>query len=102
MNTLKGNINVSEDRLNRIEVKLDRLVDVVESIARVEEKQAANDNKLARFEYRIDKMEEDVNVIGNVARSNSGIAKFADKFFWILIGGIVSIIAYFFKSNIDG
>ena len=43
---------MSEDRLNRIEQKLDRLVDVVESIARVEEKMAANDGKLNRLEFR--------------------------------------------------
>jgi len=101
MDKLKGSVNVSEDRLNRIEVKLDRLVDVVESIARVEEKQSANDTRLARFEYRIDKMEEDVNVIGNVARSNSGVAKFADKFFWVFIGGVMSILAYMIKSGIS-
>ncbi len=91
---------MSEARLDRIEQKLDRLVDIVESIARVEEKMAANDSKLSRLEYRMDKMEEDINEIGKVARDNSGVAKFADKFFWIIIGGLVGIAVYFMKSSI--
>jgi len=99
---LKRQRDMSEDRLNRIEQKLDRLVDVVESIARVEEKQAANDSKLNRFEYRLDKMEEDVNDVGKIARQNSGVAKFADKFFWIVIGGLVSFTAWLIKSGVTG
>ncbi len=91
---------MSEVRLDRIEQKLDRLVDIVESIARVEEKMAANDSKLGRLEYRMDKMEEDINEIGKVARENSGVVKFADKFFWIIIGAIVSVGAYLIKSSI--
>lgn len=93
---------MSEDRLNRIEQKLDRLVDVVESIARVEEKMAANDGKLNRLEFRMDKMEGDVDEIAKVARDNSGVVKFADKVFWIVIGGGVSFAVWIMKTGITG
>ena len=93
---------MSEDRLNRIEQKLDRLVDVVESIARVEEKQAANDAKLNRFEFRLDKLEDDIDQVAQIARSNSGVVKFADKFFWIAIGGVVSFCVWLMKSGVSG
>jgi chromosome segregation ATPase len=93
---------MSEDRLNRIEQKLDKLVDIVESIARVEEKIASNDSKMERFEYRLDKMEEEVGDVGKIARQNSGVAKFADKFFWLLIGGMVSVTVWAARTGISG
>lgn len=93
---------MSEDRLNRIEQKLDRLVDVVESIARVEEKMAANDSKLNRLEFRADKLEDDLDEVAKLARDNSGVVKFADKFFWIAIGGVVSFTVWMFKAGVSG
>lgn len=93
---------MSEDRLNRIEQKLDKLVDIVESIARVEEKIASNDSKMERFEYRLDKMEEEVGDVGKIARQNSGVAKFADKFFWLLIGGMISLTVWAARTGISG
>jgi len=92
---------MSEDRLNRIEQKLDRLVDVVESIARVEEKMAASDGKLNRLEFRMDKMEGDVDEVNKIARDNSGVVKFADKVFWIVIGGMVSLAVWAMKSGVS-
>jgi hypothetical protein len=91
---------MSEERLNRIEIKLDKLVDIVESIARVEEKMVANYSKLNRLEFRVDKIEDEVTSVSKTARDNSSVASFADKFFWIIIGGGVSLIAWVIKTNI--
>jgi hypothetical protein len=77
-------------------------VDIVESIARVEEKIASNDSKMERFEYRLDKMEEEVDDVGKIARQNSGVAKFADKMFWLLIGGMVSLTVWFTRMGLSG
>ena len=93
---------MSEDRLNRIEQKLDRLVDVVESIARVEEKMAANDSKLNRLEFRMDGLEGELDEVNKLARDNSGVAKFADKFFWLVVGGVVSFTVWIMKTGLTG
>ena len=92
---------MSEDRLNRIEQKLDRLVDVVESIARVEEKMAANDSKLNRLEFRMDGLEGELDEVNRIARDNSGVAKFADKIFWLFVGGLVSLAMWAMKSGVS-
>ena len=91
---------MSEDRLNRIEQKLDKLVDIVESIARVEEKIVSNDKQTKRLEVRLDKMEEEVVELGKLARQNSGVARFADKFFWLLIGGVVSFGVWLVRTGV--
>jgi len=91
---------MSEDRLNRIEQKLDKLVDIVESIARVEEKIVSNDKQTKRLELRLDKMEDEVAELGKLARQNSGVARFADKFFWLLIGGVVSFGVWLVRTGV--
>jgi len=93
---------MSEDRLNRIEQKLDKLVDIIESIARVEEKIASNDSKSERLEFRLDKLEEEMDDVGKIARQNSGVARFADKFFWLLIGGIISFTVWAARIGVSG
>ena len=93
---------MSEDRLNRIEQKLDKLVDIVESIARVEEKIASNDSKTERLEFRLDKLEDEMVEVGKIARQNSGVAKFADKFFWLLIGGVISFTVWAARIGVSG
>ena len=93
---------MSEDRLNRIEQKLDKLVDIVESIARVEEKIASNDSKTERLEFRLDKLEDEMVEVGKIARQNSGVAKFADKFFWLLVGGVISFTVWAARIGVSG
>lgn len=51
---------MSEDRLNRIETKLDKLTDIVASIARVEEKMVANNRRVENLEHRVEVTEEEV------------------------------------------
>ena len=93
---------MSEDRLNRIEQKLDKLVDIIESIARVEEKIASNDSKSERLEFRLDKLEDEMVEVGKLARQNSGVAKFADKFFWLLVGGVISFTVWAARIGVSG
>jgi len=93
---------MSEDRLNRIEQKLDKLVDIIESIARVEEKIASNDSKSERLEFRLDKLESEMDEVGKIARQNSGVAKFADKFFWLLVGGVISFAVWAARIGVSG
>ena len=46
---------MNEDRLDRIEQKLDKLTEVIVVIARVEEKMAANNSRLENLEKRAEK-----------------------------------------------
>jgi len=86
-------------RFDRIESKIDKLTDAVTLIARVEEKILASNDRLDRAEVRLDRNEEDIDKISILVRSNSGVAKFADKFFWLIIGAGVSVVAYFMRGQ---
>ncbi len=93
---------MSEDRLNRIETKLDKLTDIVASIARVEEKMVANNRRVENLEQRVDTTEQDIDDLSKDVRGNQGVAKLADKLFWIVVGGIVSVSVWVVRSGIQG
>jgi hypothetical protein len=93
---------MSEDRLNRIETKLDKLTDIVASIARVEEKMVANNRRVENLEQRVDIAENDIDDLGTTVRDNQGVAKFADKLFWIIVGGVVSFSVWVVRTGISG
>ena len=90
---------MSEDRLDRIEQKLDKLTEVIVVIARVEEKMAANNSRLENLEKRAEKNEEVVSDLKDTVRNNTGVAKFADKSFWIVVGLVGSVVAWVLKNN---
>jgi len=85
-------------RFDRLETKIDKLTDAVTLIARVEEKILASNDRLDRAEVRLDRTEEDIDKIAILVRSNSGVAKFADKAFWLVVGGAVSLMFYLMRG----
>lgn len=86
-------------RFDRIESKIDKLTDAVTLIARVEEKILASNDRLDRAEVRLDKNERDIDTVSQLARSNNGAVKFADKAFWIVFGACFSLVVYFMKGS---
>jgi hypothetical protein len=40
--------------------------------------------------------------VNRIARDNSGVAKFADKIFWLFVGGLVSFVVWMMKAGISG
>jgi len=85
-------------RFDRVEAKLDRLADAVTAIARVEEKILASNERVEKLESRITRTETDLDNLAILARSNLGVVSFANKLFWLLVGGGLSIAAYLFKG----
>jgi hypothetical protein len=94
---------MSDDaRFDRLEAKIDKLTDAVTAIARVEEKILASNARLDRAEYRLDLNETELDSLSETVRANAGTAKFADKFFWLVIGGLVSLTVWIFKTGLTG
>lgn len=93
---------MSEQRFDRIEEKLDKLTDAITQIVRVEEKLVANDKRVDRLEYRADMLETDLDDVAQIARKNQGVVGFADKFFWLLIGGLISFGVWLARVGIQG
>jgi uncharacterized protein YdcH (DUF465 family) len=91
---------MTDQRFDRIEEKIDKLTEAITQIVRVEEKLLANDKRVDRLEYRTDLLETEIDDVAAIARNNSGVVKFADKFFWLVVGGGVSLVVWVMKAGV--
>lgn len=80
----------SDKRFDRLEEKIDKLTDVVTSLARMEERLIAHNDRVDRLTERVDDHDDNIKELYDITRGNQGAVKFADKLFWIIIGGLVS------------
>jgi len=82
-------------RLNRIEVKLDKLTEAMTMIARVDEKLTAVNSRTDRLEFRLDEYETDLDSIKAIVGYNAQSVKIAERFVWILISSIIGLATYY-------
>jgi chromosome segregation ATPase len=89
-----GSTVMMDNRLDRIEQKLDKLTEAVSQIARVEEQLLSAFKRMDRHEKRLDDQEDDIRELEGVVLTNSSSVKNAERFFWIAISACVSLVAY--------
>lgn len=85
-----------EQRLDRIEQKLDKLADAVVSLARMEERMLTLFKRMDGHETRISKNEEAVDELKGKVGVNGQALRFAERVFWIVVAAGVT---YAFKST---
>lgn len=86
-----------DQRLEKIEQKIDRLADAVVSIARIEERVATVLKQNDRFFIRMDKMEERVDAVENNSNLNTRSFSFVERFLWICISAGVGLLVFFLR-----
>ena len=84
----------TDQRFDRLESKIDKLTDAVTKIVRVEEQMISSNRRLDNVEQRVEKTEIDIDGLAKIVRDNAGVARFADRLFWILLAGAVSFMFY--------
>lgn len=85
-----------EQRLDRIEQKLDKLADAVVSLARMEERMLTLFKRMDSHDGRITKTEEELDEIKGKVGVNGQALRFAERVFWIVVAAGVT---YAFKST---
>ena len=94
---MRWRIDVSdEQRLDRIEQKLDKLADAVVSLARMEERMLTLFKRMDNHDNRIGKVEDDVTDMKGKVGTNGQALRFAERVFWIVVAAGVT---YAFKST---
>lgn len=83
----------TDTRLDRIEEKLDRLSDVIVSIARFEEKMDAYNEYRERSWDRMNKFSEKLDDIDRKVADNCRTVHTINKLFWIALVAIAGSIA---------
>ena len=86
-----------EQRLEKIEEKLDRLADAVVSIARIEERVATVLRQNDRFFIRMDKIEQRLDDVEAQSDVNSNTGRFIERFMWIVVAAAIGLLVYFVR-----
>lgn len=81
---------MSEDRLTRIEEKLDRLAEMMSDLARLDERADAIDQKLSRHELRLDLIENQANKNAEQLAGMSGRGMMLERAGWIVFAAAVA------------
>lgn len=85
-----------DDRLERIEKKLDHLSEAVVSLARMEERMITLFNRMDRYELAQDKIDEKLAAVEKTSVSRGAIFRVVDKATWIVVGITVALIIEIF------
>ena len=88
---------VNDQRLERIEEKLDKLSDTISDLARIEERMLSVFKRLDRHEKRLDDQEDDLRSIGNDVLLNSKSVKGAERLMWVAISAGISMFVYMMR-----
>jgi phage shock protein A len=85
-------------RFDRLEGKIDKLTEVLASVARVEEKLIGTDARLKRHEFRLDENEKKIEEVAETALTNQNTAKIGTAIIASLWTAILGYVAYLFRD----
>lgn len=89
--------DVNTKRLDRIEAKLDKLTEVVATIARLDERIVTLYNRIERHEFRLDDQEKKTEDLTEAVTNNSTQIKNSERLFWIAVSALASYVVYIMK-----
>lgn len=86
-----------QDRLHRIEEKLDRLTDQLSEMGRIDERTDAAHARLNRHETRIDWIEKEHRDLVEQFQKHQGSTALYERAGWILFAAVVGAVAHLLK-----
>lgn len=89
---LKPGGEVAPDRLGRIEDKLDKLSEAVVGLARMEERMITLFRRMDKYDGALEKIVQRLDELEKSMTKGGVVARFADKLFWVILGGAVAWI----------
>lgn len=95
--TMASHIPMTEQRLERIEGKLDKLSDAVANFGRIEERLLSIFKRLERHEKQLDGHSVDLKELTNSVLTNSNSLKFGERLFWVVVTSGASLIVYLMR-----
>jgi hypothetical protein len=83
---------MEEQRLARIEQKLDKLSEAVVSLARMEERMITLFNRMDGYDIRQNNIEERVSEVEKITVSRGAVFRLVDKLIWIVVGLVTAVV----------
>ena len=85
---------MSEDRLVRIEEKLDKMSEAIVSLARMEERMITLFKRMDTYDNQQAMLSERVTKVEVTQATNNGSGKWVDKVIWVLIAGAIGFALF--------
>ena len=82
---------MSDDRLSRMEEKLDRLSEAVVAMARMEERMLTLVKRMNKFDSCIQKVDDRLDEMERQAIARGQKIAFAERIFWMICTGAVGL-----------
>lgn len=82
---------MSDDRLSRMEEKLDRLSEAVVAMARMEERMLTLFKRMDKFDSCIQKIDDRLDEAERQAIARGQKIAFAERIFWMVLSGAVGL-----------
>lgn len=82
---------MTEDRLSRMEEKLDRLSEAVVAMARMEERMLTLFKRMDKFDNCIQKVDGRLDEMERQAIARGQKIAFAERIFWMVLSGVVGL-----------
>ena len=83
---------MEEQRLARIELKLDKLSEAVVSLARMEERMITLFNRMDGYDIRQANIEDRVSEVEKITVSRGAVFRLVDKLIWIVVGLVTAVV----------
>lgn len=80
-----------EIRFDRLESKVDAIVSAINSLVRIEERQASHTERLGKMEAEIADLRREFGEFKLHAATTTYSVKTAERFVWILVSAVVAI-----------
>ena len=86
-----------QDRLLRIESKLDRLTEQLSELGRIDERTDAAHARLNRHEVRLDWVEQEHRTLSQQVQKSTGSSQIWERFGWLDFAGLVAAAAQWIR-----
>ena len=86
------------DRLDRIDVKLDKLSEAVSQLARIEERISHQTEGMSQIDARLNDMEARIRALELQSSSRGVLLAGIERFGWIITSALIGLAAYFFRK----
>ena len=88
------------DRLGRIETKIDTLFDAMTQLTRMEERMIQHNDSMTQLGGRIDDHEKRIRIIEYSTKQNSLIVLRVERFLWAVLSAGLAALVYVYQLGV--
>ena len=86
------------DRLDRIDVKLDKLSEAISQLARIEERISHQNDNMNQVDSKLSDLEARIRTLELQGSSSGVVIGGIERFGWIAVSALIGVVAYFVRT----